>query len=118
MAMHWPPQRGVAGSCPSAADSSWTADLTEGDFCLKLTIVDGGANDADGIANGTIVDPVGIAGASTNVFVAPGTTKDPNVGGGSCSLNTTAPQAKLTADWWLLGGFITLLAWVRRKVAS
>ena len=34
----------------------YSLGLTEGDDCLKLTLVDGGVYDADQIANGVIVD--------------------------------------------------------------
>ena len=52
---------GEAGICPPPKSSLYTDGLTEGSFCLELTLVDGGPNDADGIANGTIKDPGGIA---------------------------------------------------------
>ena len=32
-----------------------------GDDCLQLVIEDGGPNDADGVANGVVIDPSGIA---------------------------------------------------------
>ncbi|MCF6455829.1 tandem-95 repeat protein [Pseudoalteromonas sp. MMG024] len=52
---------GVSGYCPPPGDTSWTPGLTEGHWCVQLTIEDGGPNDADGIANGAIVDPSGVA---------------------------------------------------------
>lgn len=47
--------------CPAADSTMYTQGLTQGHYCVRLTINDGGANDADGQANGTIVDPGGIA---------------------------------------------------------
>jgi hypothetical protein len=52
---------GEPGFCPPPGDSSWQAGLNAGHWCIQLTIEDGGPNDADGLANGTIVDPGGVA---------------------------------------------------------
>lgn len=52
---------GEPGYCPPPNDDSWVQGLTEGHWCVRLTIEDGGPNDNDGIANGTIVDPGGVA---------------------------------------------------------
>ena len=57
---------GEAGYCPPPESDSWQAGLTEGDWCVQLSIEDGGPNDDDGLANGTIVDPGGIAVALSN----------------------------------------------------
>ena len=51
----------VEGVCPELGSDAYTLGLTAGDDCLQLLIEDGGPNDADGIANGTLVDPGGIA---------------------------------------------------------
>ena len=48
---------GLQGECPLAGDLSFTAGLTEGYYCIQLTIEDGGANDMDGVANYVIEDP-------------------------------------------------------------
>ncbi|MGI2168375.1 Ig-like domain-containing protein, partial [Shewanella oncorhynchi] len=52
---------GERGFCPPPGDSRWTVGLTEGHWCVQLTIEDGGPNDADGVANRTIVDPSGVS---------------------------------------------------------
>ncbi|WP_165872461.1 Ig-like domain-containing protein [Shewanella frigidimarina] len=52
---------GNSGYCPPPGAAEWLAGLTEGHWCVQLTIEDGGPNDDDGIANGTIVDPGGVA---------------------------------------------------------
>ncbi|VUD61841.1 hypothetical protein TDB9533_02906 [Thalassocella blandensis] len=49
--------RGNAGYCPPPGDSSWRPGLIAGNYCVQLTIEDGGPNDADGEANGSIEDP-------------------------------------------------------------
>lgn len=51
----------VNGVCPPPHSEMYVQGLTQGDYCLRLTIQDGGANDADGIANGSIDDPGGLA---------------------------------------------------------
>ncbi|WP_442792690.1 tandem-95 repeat protein, partial [Pseudoalteromonas sp. T1lg23B] len=58
--------QGEPGFCPPPGDSLWTVGLIEGSWCVQLNIVDGGPNDDDGIANGVIVDPGGIAVPVTN----------------------------------------------------
>ena len=49
------------GVCPPLASVAYTAGLTPGYECVRLLIEDGGLNDADGTANGSIDDPGGIA---------------------------------------------------------
>ncbi|AGH47091.1 Ig-like domain-containing protein [Paraglaciecola psychrophila] len=53
--------QGSFGFCPPPSDASWTIGLNEGHWCVQLTIEDGGPNDDDGLANGSIVDPGGVA---------------------------------------------------------
>ncbi len=52
---------GNPGYCPPPGDDSWQTGLTEGDYCVQLTIEDGGPNDADGLVNGSVEDPGGVA---------------------------------------------------------
>jgi hypothetical protein len=52
---------GGQGYCPPPASTQWSIGLTEGHWCVQLTIEDGGLNDNDGLANGTIVDPGGVS---------------------------------------------------------
>ena len=52
---------GEQGYCPPPASTLWSTGLSEGHWCVQLTIEDGGPNDNDGLANGTIVDPGGVA---------------------------------------------------------
>ncbi|MFV8783032.1 choice-of-anchor U domain-containing protein [Microbulbifer sp. SA54] len=52
---------GALGDCPAPDDVAYTPGLTEGHYCVQLTIEDGGSNDADGVANGSIKDPGGVA---------------------------------------------------------
>ena len=52
---------GNPGYCSPPGAAEWQPGLTEGHWCVQLTIEDGGPNDDDGIANGAIVDPGGVA---------------------------------------------------------
>ncbi|XOV78791.1 MAG: tandem-95 repeat protein [Aestuariibacter sp.] len=52
---------GEQGVCPPPGDAAWQPGLSEGDWCVQLLIQDGGPNDDDGLANGAIVDPGGVA---------------------------------------------------------
>jgi hypothetical protein len=61
---------GEEGFCPAPNDASWTIGLTEGHWCVQLTVEDGGSNDDDGLANYQIVDPGGVS-VWTNTNVAP-----------------------------------------------
>ena len=52
---------GSLGVCPAPGNAAYAAGLAEGDFCVQLTLTDGGPNDADGEANGHLLDPGGVA---------------------------------------------------------
>ncbi|WP_172449301.1 Ig-like domain-containing protein [Bowmanella denitrificans] len=52
---------GEPGICPPPGDAQWQSGLTPGHHCVQLQIQDGGPNDDDGVANGSIVDPGGVA---------------------------------------------------------
>ena len=58
----------INGVCPAPHSDLYQVGLNVGDTCLKLLIEDGGANDADGIANGVIDDPGGIAVVDNNTI--------------------------------------------------
>lgn len=68
---------------------------------VTLTLTDGGALDADGIANGVIVDP-GALGASGSTFVPQG---DPAGIGGGCFIQTASGGGEIPARgiWWMTG---------------
>ncbi len=48
---------GREGYCPPPGSELFSRPLQTGDWCLQLTIKDGGMNDDDGIENGSIIDP-------------------------------------------------------------
>ena len=49
------------GACPAPGSDLYVDGLTAGDNCVQLQIEDGGPNDADGAADGTLTDPSGLA---------------------------------------------------------
>ena len=49
------------GVCPAAGSEEYGPGWYIGDDCLQLMIEDGGPNDADGLANGAVIDPSGVA---------------------------------------------------------
>ncbi len=75
------------GVCPAPGSALYRDGLNEGDDCVRLTIEDGGANDADGQANGVIRDPGGVT-QGTAQQAAPvntGGANGNNGGGGALS---------------------------------
>jgi len=106
----------VSGSnviCPPASDTAYALSpgLTLGDSCVRLTITDGGPNDDDGLPNGTVIDPSGIA--ETTIIDTRTSSTD------GCSMTGTTRNANNHADWWLVSAFIGLLGWfsLKRKQA-
>jgi len=64
-------------TCPGPGSFAYTKGLLQGNQCVQLSITDGGPNDADGLANGTIVDPGGVGIGKPIVS----TIDDPSFGG-------------------------------------
>jgi hypothetical protein len=86
---------GGQGACPAPGSGLYVAGLNPGDACVELLIQDGGPNDADQTANGTIVDPSGVAvpvGVSLAVIAA----ADRTVGGTSAA--NVVMTLRLTSD--------------------
>lgn len=52
---------GTAGICPAPGSADYQPGLTQGHFCVQLSLQDGGPNDADGLANRVVRDPGGVA---------------------------------------------------------
>jgi hypothetical protein len=66
---------GGDGACPPPLSGAYRPGLAAGDACVQLTLADGGPNDADGLANGVIRDPGGLAvPVSVTLEVVPLTT--------------------------------------------
>ena len=105
----------VSGVCPGPGDAAYDSPvdangdtiMVEGDDCIRLTILDGGTNDADGLRNGVIVDP-GTPSANGSVSGAVSSNENP-FGGGGCVLKLTSEGAGLRGDWWILLLAISML---------
>jgi predicted outer membrane repeat protein len=67
---------GLPGYCPAPGASAWTTGLTEGHWCVQLTIEDGGPNDADGFDNRQIADP-GVVSTKRDLPDEPPAVKPP-----------------------------------------
>ena len=61
---------GTEGFCPPPASDGYRSGLHAGDWCVRITILDGGANDGDGAVNGSVSDPGGIGSLSQVVVTA------------------------------------------------
>ncbi|WP_297527152.1 choice-of-anchor U domain-containing protein [Thiohalobacter sp.] len=100
----------VNGVCPT---SKYSTGLLPGNECLQITIQDGGPNDTDGAANGTIVDPLGVG---KELIPAADTPLGSTFGGGAgCAL------AKGPAPWtqhleWLLLALTGAAAGMSRRL--
>ena len=111
---------GSATSCPLPSSTSYKTGLTAGDYCVRLTITDGGPNDGDGLANGAITDPSGIAtgagtsGATGTSGASAPTTDFKGLGSGGCALGTDASPWH-GGSWWLIGAVIGWLGFSRRR---
>ena len=101
----------AAGGLPTdCTGTTWSADLTPGDKCVRLTIADDGPNDSSAIV-GTVIDPSGVAAAPP--AVADNTIAAQPLPSG-CSISSTPTQASNYADWWIVAAFLTLLG-IRKK---
>lgn len=106
----------VNGVCPAVASGDYTDGLTAGNDCVRLTLVDGGPNDADSTPNGIVRDPGGVAVAAA-VQAPVSTIGDPSLGGGGCTLAARPASAAKAGDWLLVGLALAGLAFLRRRAA-
>ena len=79
----------VDGLCPAPGAADWLPGLVQSTGCIRLTLTDGGPNDADGSVNGVIRDPGGPAVANED-DASPALPVDAANDSGSTGL------------WWLL----------------
>ena len=89
---------GSDGACPAPGAPVWRNGLRSGDNCIRLTIEDGGPNDADGLRNGVIRDPGG-AGSLPAAGTGSGDAAGGGSGGGGCALGGPGGAAD---PLWLL----------------
>ncbi len=91
----------AAGGCPAIDSDLWVAGLITGGNCIKLTIQDGSYNDTDGLKNGTIEDPSGVA----VVKASPTPTPTPNP-------NPTTPSSGSGSSGGSANIQILILLWI------
>lgn len=91
--LHSAPQD-ASGACPWAGAEEWTAGLSEGDSCVRLTLEDGGPNDLDGRADGVIRDP------------------------GTLAVETALEQPAQKSGGGAFGGLFLLLLAIARRMAG
>lgn len=75
---------------------------------VALTLRDGGIGDADGVANGVIVDPAGVVEEADAE-----TTSSSGGGGAGCFIAAAASEAdgaNVAFDWWRALGMLSLMA--------
>jgi hypothetical protein len=82
--------RSALGQCPGPSSEEYVDGLRTFDDCVRLTLQDGGPNDADGVADGVIRDPGGVA-----VTDAPPDEAAPSVSGGAFFAALWLPLALL-----------------------
>lgn len=102
----------LGGVCPAIASADYVDELVAGNDCVRLTLADGGPNDADGLPNGIVRDPGGVAVAG-EVETPVSTIGDPSTGGG-CTL-TNRPVSGIAGEWLLIGGLLAGLGLYRRR---
>jgi hypothetical protein len=109
---------GAPGVCPPPGDSSYVSGLTAGHHCIELTIEDGGPNDADGFANGSVRDPgaVAVPVGADDALDDPAGSVSLGGGGGGCALK---PQAGVDLTFYvLLAVALVYLSVSRRRLGG
>jgi len=81
------------GVCPHPSNTAYTAGLSQGDNCIRISITDGGPNDADASANGLIKDPGAVAEIKSDT--------EANLSSG-CSISGKPTSLKNHSEWLLL----------------
>jgi ubiquitin len=101
--------QGSLGTCPPPGSADYQLGLNEGDYCVQIGIEDGGVNDTDGEANGTILDPSGVGQAQTADI-------DTNLGQAQPSDARSSGGGAMTDYSLLIMALATLLIAYRRQV--
>lgn len=98
------------GNCVAA---TYSAGLTAGHDCLRLTQAEGGLNDTDSTPNnGVYGDPSGLA----VVAAAPTITTLSPSGSGGCVIANRPVSSGISGEWLLVGAALAGLGLFRRRV--
>lgn len=95
---------GVLGECPLPGDVAYTSPVTAGDFCLQLSIADGGLNDGDLLA-GVVTHLGGFGKALPEVVTPP--IEEPAVTKPSSDSGST--------NLWFALSLLSVLSLLRRQ---
>ncbi|WP_250459550.1 DUF4347 domain-containing protein [Microbulbifer litoralis] len=89
---------GDVGFCPPPGDAAWQPGLVEGYHCLQLTLEDGGPNDSDSLANGSLLDPGGLAVAAGSSSSSGGSSSSASSSGGSSSSSSSSGSSSSSSS--------------------
>lgn len=108
------------GGCPDAASLTWvpldgatTTVANAGHVCLKYTITNDGPNDNNTAEPGVISDPSGLSAPIEVIGESP-LLKDISDSGCTIGKSSNTEFVK-KVDWLLIGSFLGVLGWLRRK---
>ena len=99
---------GIQGECPLPGDASYISPVTAGDFCLQLSILDGGPNDGDVVAG--LVSHLGGFAKPMPEVVLPAEAEAI----GDATSNATTSDSGSTNLWFSLG-VLSVLRLLRRQ---
>jgi hypothetical protein len=109
-------------------DASSYATISRNRLSLSLILQDGGPLDADGLANGMIIDPSGIVapaaddGTDGDNSDPPSASSASGGGGGGCFIQSVQPGSgnalRLFFQWTLISGILILMRTGFRKKAT
>lgn len=92
---------GAPGECPAPGDPAFTPGLTAGNFCIQLTLQDGGPNDTDGLANHVIADPGKLGALAVSAQDSSSAAPVTNSGGGSAATTSVSSGGGAVDLMWL-----------------
>ncbi len=104
-----------SGVCPSPGDASYVSGLNAGDHCVQLKIEDGGANDTDGLVNGSVADP-GVIVEVSAIASTPGSdtgTDTSDTGSSTSDTGTSTSGGGGTLSWFFMP-FLLLLGLLKK----
>jgi hypothetical protein len=102
-------------------DASSSVSVSRNRMSLSLILKDGGPLDADGLANGVIIDPSGVVASAADEDDSededgsdpPSASSASGGGGGGCFIQSVQPESgnavPLLFQWVLIGGILCLM---------
>jgi hypothetical protein len=101
--------------CPAPGSDEYEVGLLAFRDCIQLQLSDGGANDNDGVLNGTIVDPGGLAIADDAELFEPKEVVDE-----SAKFGSNGPSSSGFMTFWfsLLLTMLTIVSFRKKNIRS